>query len=207
MSSSASEVAYLARALKMPRIPKAAKVFAERARDEGWDYEAFLAAVLSEETNQREVRGSDARIKTARFPQIKTLDDFDFSFQRSVKRTTIAHLAQLDFLAEAKNVVFLGPPGTGKTHLSIALGVQACRRAQRVAFATAHESIASVPSSGPAGSTKSSSVSDACPVDRRRGRLHPLRSRSRGAVLRADQLPLRAFVPHPQLQQDLFGMG
>lgn len=139
MSVSGSEVAYLARALKMPRIPKAAKLFAERARAEGWDYEAFLAAVLSEETNQREVRGSDARIKAARFPQIKTLDDFDFTFQRSVKRQTVAHLAQLDFLAEAHNVVFLGPPGTGKTHLSIALGVQAARRGHRVAFATAHE--------------------------------------------------------------------
>jgi DNA replication protein DnaC len=139
VSSSASEVAYLARALKMPRIPTAAKLFADRARAEGWDYEAFLAAVLSEETNQREVRGSDARIKAARFPQIKTLDDFDFAFQRSVKRQTISHLAQLDFLAEANNVVFLGPPGTGKTHLSIALGVHACRRGHRVAFATAHE--------------------------------------------------------------------
>jgi len=139
VSSSASEVAYLARALKMPRIPKAAKVFAERARDEGWDYEAFLAAVLSEETNQREVRGSDARIKTARFPQIKTLDDFDFSFQRSVKRTTIAHLAQLDFLAEARQMSLARAGRAQEDDVLLALGVQACRRAQRVAFATAHE--------------------------------------------------------------------
>jgi DNA replication protein DnaC len=95
--------------------------------------------VLSEETNQREVRGSDARIKFARFPQIKTLDDFDFSFQRSVKHQAMSHLAQVDFLAKANNVVFLGPLGTGKTHLSIALAVQACRRGHRVAFATAHE--------------------------------------------------------------------
>ena len=69
----------------------------------------------------------------------KTVDDFDFTVQTSVSRQVIAHLAQLDFLAEAKNVVFLGPPGTGKTHLSIALGVQAARRGQRVAFATAHQ--------------------------------------------------------------------
>jgi DNA replication protein DnaC len=139
VTSTASEVAYLERALKAPLIPEAARVIAERARDESWDYEAYLAAVLSEEVSSREAHGGQARVKRARFPQTKTLDDFDFSFQRSVKRTQIAHLAQLDFLAEAKNVVFLGPPGTGKTHLSIALGVQAARRGHRVAFATAHE--------------------------------------------------------------------
>ena len=110
MSSAASEVAYLARALKAPRIPDAARALAERARDESWDYHAYLAAVLSEEVSSRETHGGQARVKRARFPQIKTLDDFDFSFQRSVKRTRISHLAQLDFLAEASNVVFLGPP-------------------------------------------------------------------------------------------------
>jgi DNA replication protein DnaC len=68
---------------------------------------------------------------------VKTLDDFDFSFQRSVKRDEVMHLAQLDFLREKKNVIFLGPPGTGKTHLSIALAVQAARRGYRVHFATA----------------------------------------------------------------------
>lgn len=139
MTKAASEIAFLARALKAPRIAARAETLAKRAAEEGWDHQSYLAAVLSEEVSARDTHGGEHRVKAARFPQVKTLDDFDFSFQRSVKRTTMAHLAQLDFLAEAKNVIFLGPPGTGKTHLSIALGVQAARRGHRVAFASAQD--------------------------------------------------------------------
>ena len=134
-----ADVAFYSRALKAPRIAALASSLAERARAEGWDYEQYLAQVLAEEVSSRESHGGDARVRAARFPQVKTLDDFDFSFQRSVKRAQISHLHQLDFLREATNVVFLGPPGTGKTHLTIALGVQAARRGYRVAFSTAHE--------------------------------------------------------------------
>jgi len=137
-AAASSELVFLSRALKAPRVRAVATRLAEQARDEGWDYEAYLAAVLAEEVTAREGHGGEARVKAARFPAVKTIDDFDFKVQTSVKRTTIAHLAQLDFLAEAVNVVFLGPPGTGKTHLSIALSVQAARRGHRVAFATAH---------------------------------------------------------------------
>ena len=124
-ASTASELAYLSRALKAPRIRAVSGRLAERARDEGWDHETYLAAVLAEEVSAREGHGGEARVKAARFPAVKTIDDFDFKVQASVKREVIAHLAQLDFLAEAQDVVFLGPPGTGKTHLSIALAVQA----------------------------------------------------------------------------------
>ncbi len=139
MSAASSEVAYLSRALKAPRIRETAASLAARAREESWDYEAYLAAVLAEEVTSRESHGGENRVRCARFPQVKTLDDFDFSFQRSVKREEVMHLAQLDFLREKKNVIFLGPPGTGKTHLSIALAVQAARRGYRVHFATAQE--------------------------------------------------------------------
>ena len=134
-----SDIAFLARALKAPRIREAAASLADRAREEGWDHETYLAAVLEAAVDARTSHGGQARVRAARFPQTKTLDDFDFGFQRSVKREAMAHLAQLDFLIERKNVVFLGPPGTGKTHLSIALGVAAARRGHRVAFASAHE--------------------------------------------------------------------
>jgi DNA replication protein DnaC len=139
VSGAKSEIAFLARALKAPRIAARAEPLAKRAVEESWDHETYLAAVLAEEVSARDTHGGQHRVKAARFPQTKTLDDFDFSFQRSVKKATMAHLAQLDFLAEAKNVIFLGPPGTGKTHLSIALGVQAARRGYRVAFASAQD--------------------------------------------------------------------
>lgn len=138
----ASEVAFLAGALKAPRLKDCAAAFAERAREGSWSYEEYLAAVLAEEVAARESHGGSARVKAAHFPAVKTLDDFDFGFARGLKRETILHLAQLDFLAEHQNVIFLGPPGTGKTHLSIALAVQAARRGHRVAFASAQEWVA-----------------------------------------------------------------
>ena len=85
---------------------------ADTARTERWDYLEFMAKVLSEEVAARETHGGENRVKAARFPQTKTLDDFDFTHQRSVSRSQVAHLHQLDFLREAKNVIFLGPPGT-----------------------------------------------------------------------------------------------
>jgi DNA replication protein DnaC len=121
---SSSEIAFFSRALKAPRIAALAASLAERARSEGWDHETYLAQVLSEEVASRESHGGDARVRAAHFPQVKTLDDFDFSFQRSVRRQQISHLAQLDFLREATNVVFLGPPGTGKTHCETAYTVR-----------------------------------------------------------------------------------
>src|ERR671939_512411 len=75
-------------------------------------------------------------------PGRKTREEFDFTFQRSVKKTVIEHLGQLDFLHSKENVILLGPPGTGKTHLAIAMGIRACLAGQRVIFKTATEWVA-----------------------------------------------------------------
>ena len=142
MSAKTSELAHLFRALKAPAAGRAMPRLAERAREESWSHERFLEAVLSAEVGARESHGGEARIKAARFGARKTLEEFDFTFQRSVKKQIIEHLGQLDFLHGKENVVLLGPPGTGKTHLAIALGIRACLGGHRVAFATATEWVA-----------------------------------------------------------------
>src|SRR3954467_1460492 len=114
--SATSELAHLFRALKAPAAARALPKLADRARAEKDQYEHFAAALLKTETDSRDSHGGQARIKTARFPARKTLEEFDFAFQRSIKRTAVLHLGQLDFLAGKENVVLLGPPGTGITH-------------------------------------------------------------------------------------------
>jgi DNA replication protein DnaC len=89
--------------------------------------------------------------RAARFPSRKSLEEFDFDHQRSLKRDTITHLGALDFIAAKENVVFLGPPGTAKTHLSIGLGIRACQAGHRVAFATAAQWVARLADSHHAG--------------------------------------------------------
>ena len=101
------------------------------ARQEEWSYEQFIATVLKTEIDSRDSHGGQARIKAARFPAHKTLDEFDFAFQSSIKKTTIVHLGQLDFLHGRENVVLLGPPVLVHTALLTAVigqSVQACRR-------------------------------------------------------------------------------
>ena len=96
--SKTSELTHLFRALKAPAAARALPKLAERAREEEWSHERFLEAVLSTEVSSRESHGGESRIKAARFPARKTLEEFDFTFQRSVKKQVIEHLGQLDFL-------------------------------------------------------------------------------------------------------------
>jgi len=134
----AAEVAFLTRALKAPTLRQSVDRLAERARADGWTHEEFLVACLQREVAASEAHGGEGRIRAARFPARKSLEEFDFDHARGLNRDTIAHLGTLDLVVAAKdNVVFLGPPGTGKTHLAIGLSIRACQAGHRVAFATA----------------------------------------------------------------------
>jgi DNA replication protein DnaC len=95
-----AELAHLFRALKAPAAARALPKLAERARQEEWSYERFAQTLPATEVSARDSHGGEARIRHARFPARKTLEEFDFSFQRSVKKTVIEHLGQLDFAGQ-----------------------------------------------------------------------------------------------------------
>jgi DNA replication protein DnaC len=109
----AAEIAYLTRALKAPTLRESVARLAERARTENWSHEEYLVACLQREVSARESHGGEGRIRAARFPARKSLEEFDFEHARGLKRDTIAHLGTLDFVTARDNVVFLGPPGAG----------------------------------------------------------------------------------------------
>jgi DNA replication protein DnaC len=146
-----SELAFLTRALKAPTLRESVDRLAERARAEAWTHEEFLAACLQREVSARDAHGGEGRIRAARFPARKSLEEFDFDHARGLKRDQIAHLGTLDFVTGTENVIFLGPPGTGKTHLATALGIRACQAGHRVLFATASEWVARLADAHTAG--------------------------------------------------------
>ena len=147
----AAEVAYLTRALKAPTLRESVTRLAERARAESWTHEEFLVACLQREVSARESHGGEGRIRAARFPARKSLEEFDFDHARGLRREVIAHLGTLDFVTARENVVFLGPPGTGKTHLATGIAIRACQAGHRVAFATAAEWVARLADAHQAG--------------------------------------------------------
>lgn len=130
------ELVTLLERLRMEHLLAQLDGVCEQAAKGELDYKGFLAQALEAEWCGRYRRSVEARLKLARFPWIKTLEQFDFDFQPSIDRKVIRELAGLSFVERAHNVVLLGPPGVGKTHLAVALGVKAVEAGYSVLFLT-----------------------------------------------------------------------
>lgn len=120
--------------MRMEHLASQLDAVCEQAAKVDLGYREFLAEALKTEWNGRHGKAVESRLKLARFPWVKTLEQFDFAFQPSIDRKVIRELATLGFVDRTENVILLGPPGVGKTHLAIALGVKAVEAGYRVLF-------------------------------------------------------------------------
>ena len=130
------ELTALLEKLKLEHLDAQLDSVCEQAAGRDLDYKSFLAQALEAEWQGRFRRGIEARLRQSRFPWVKTLEQFDFDFQPSLDRRQVRELAGLSFVERTQNVVILGPPGVGKTHLAVALGVKAVEAGYSALFVT-----------------------------------------------------------------------
>ena len=128
--------AYLKR-LRLPAIGRHYQELARQAAQGNLPYEAFLLALVEVEAQQREENAHQKRLRMARFPVIKSLDQFDFTTLPSLNKAMVLDLAQGGYLDKRENLILMGNSGTGKTHLATALGLIACQQGRKVRFFTA----------------------------------------------------------------------
>jgi DNA replication protein DnaC len=125
------------RALKLPGVARTFEALARQARESHWPYEDYLHEVLSAEHTSRHESVIRQRLREARFPEVKTLDTFDFGAAEGLSAPQIHTLARGEWVTQPENLILAGPIGTGKTHLAIALGVEATKQKRRVLFTRA----------------------------------------------------------------------
>lgn len=135
MNVNAQTIELYAKQLRTPTFNRYEDVLRQLGPD--WGYEDFLIALMKMELDSRMESSQRRKIRTAGFPYIKTMDELDFSRFEHINEAFIRELASCDFVSKRQNIVMIGNPGTGKTHLSIALGIKACMQGMNVKFYTA----------------------------------------------------------------------
>ena len=120
--------------LRLPTVKAECEQVARQCASENIDYLGFLLRLCEREVASRERRACERRLKAARFPQVKSLDEFDFTAQPSLNRALILELTRCEFIDRRESVILLGGPGTGKTHVATGLAAAACQRGKKVRF-------------------------------------------------------------------------
>lgn len=132
------------KSLRLSHLAEVLDAELKRAAEANLSYLDFLRRLVDRELEHRQVKAIRTRINKSRMPAVKTLESFDFSFQPSLNPQKIWELAELGFLRQHENVLFLGPPGVGKTHLALGLGFKACQAGYKVLFTTLTEMAATL---------------------------------------------------------------
>ena len=127
------------KALRLPTVGSECEKVARQAAADNVDHLSYLLQLLELELLDREKRAAERRLKAARFPTMKSLENFDFSARPSVNKMLVAELVRCEFIDKRENVLLVGNPGTGKSHLATALAAEACARGYKVRFYRATE--------------------------------------------------------------------
>jgi hypothetical protein len=160
-----------------------------------------IEQLLSAQIQLRNNRRLQAAMRSSRLPAVKQIRDFDFTFQPSLRREQIESLHELGFVERRENVIFLGPPGVGKTHLAISLAIAAAQSGRRVYYGTLADLIASLEEAQAAARLHARLKAHASGTARgRRNRLSADHAHRRHALLSADDAPLRAGVDRTHVE-------